>query len=193
MCQIGLLVDECHAGWLGVIEMTNLLRGAWLVPALLAALFACEGCGGAIKEVAADSAPAVVNDEPVASTSGSADSKGSTPNIRFIMNRLSRPGGLSSRITQELKADPPPWEKIQDQSQELAQLASALGQNKPPRGSKDSWTKLALAYAESAAAVDRAARTKDRDATLVAQDELANTCNDCHREHRRMRGAGKGR
>ena len=44
--------------------------------------------------------------------------------------------------------------------------------NEPPKGSKESWAKLTLAYADSAAALDRAAQAKDADVKAFAQKTL---------------------
>jgi hypothetical protein len=176
--------------WYEVIDMMKWWCGALLIPALLTIGLACGGCGEGAKPAAADDAPQ--NAEVAESTppGPEADLKGTQPSIRQIMNRLARPGALTTRIGEELKAAEPPWEKIQTQTEEYARLAAVLGQNSPPRGGKESWAKLCVAYADSATALDRAAQAKDREAALAAHGQLANSCDTCHREHRRMRGPG---
>jgi cytochrome c556 len=68
-----------------------------------------------------------------------------------------------------------------------------MGKNDPPKGTKESWNEFSTAYADSAAALDRAAQAKDRKAALEAHGQLAGSCTQCHKEHRRMgRGPGGG-
>jgi hypothetical protein len=106
------------------------------------------------------------------------------------MARLTKgPGSLTPVIRQELQAEQPAWETIQDQTREFVRLAEALGQNEPPKGGKESWAKLTADYAESATALDRAAQARDRDAALAAHGKLASSCMPCHKEHR---GFGPG-
>jgi hypothetical protein len=181
--------------------MTKPFRGAGVPLTLLALVLIGGGCGEVTNEASGEDAPragavaAVAPEASAVAAPDSGDSKDTAPapipTTRHIMNRLARRGGLATKIGQELDAEPPPWEKIQEQTQEFNRLASALGKNKPPRGSQESWAKLSLAYADSATALDRAAQAKDREAALAAHDELAESCNECHREHRRMRGQGK--
>ena len=92
----------------------------------------------------------------------------------------------------ELKVDSPDWNTIQTQTKEYARLAAAMGPQKPPRGSADSWTKLTAAFAGSAKELDEAAQAKNKDDAVAAQAELANSCKTCHSVHRPMRGGGPG-
>jgi hypothetical protein len=105
--------------------------------------------------------------------------------IGEVMNKLGKgPNALNATIGKELKTDPPPWDTIGPQAKEYAQLAASLSKYDPPKGSKESWTKLTGAYAESAAALDSAAVAKDKDAALTAHTKLTQSCMACHREHR---------
>jgi hypothetical protein len=122
------------------------------------------------------------------------DSTGASPSIKQIMGRLTKgPGSLTPVIGNELQDNQPPWQTIQTQTREYARLAAALGQNEPPKGSKDSWATHASAFAQSATELDRAAQSKNLDLALAAHGKIANSCNECHREHRMMgRGMGGG-
>jgi hypothetical protein len=109
--------------------------------------------------------------------------------IHKIMFRLGKgPQALTAVIGKDLDADPPPWDTLQSNAREYAQLAADLGKNDPPRGSKESWDKHTAAYAEAAAALDKAAQAKDRDAAREAHTKLSGSCMGCHREHQMRRG-----
>jgi mono/diheme cytochrome c family protein len=77
------------------------------------------------------------------------------------------------------------------QTKEYARLAIAMGKNEPPKGTKDSWTKLSTAFANSATALDKAAQAKNKDAALEALGQLQGSCMECHMAHRQM-GRGPG-
>jgi len=85
----------------------------------------------------------------------------------------------------------PAWDTIQPKTQEYALLTSKLGELEPVRGTKDSWTRLTLAFADSAAELEHAAQAKDKDKTKEALDTLGGSCMACHRQHRVM-GPGMG-
>jgi cytochrome c556 len=76
---------------------------------------------------------------------------------------------------------------VQSQAKEYVQFATALAENKPPKGSPDSWKTLTASYIEAATALDRAAQAKDQQAAQAAHGKLAGSCMQCHREHRAMR------
>jgi cytochrome c556 len=105
--------------------------------------------------------------------------------VREVMQKLAKgPGALTSQINRALRAEAPSWESIQPQAREYAQLAASLGQYDPPRGDKQSWTRLTSAYAENAAQLDKAAQAKDKDAALAAHAALGRSCGSCHQAHR---------
>lgn len=107
--------------------------------------------------------------------------------IGDVMVKLFKgPQSLKDAIGRELNSDSPPWETIQPQTKECAQLIASLNKYDPPKGSKDSWTKQTATLSESAAALDRAANAKDKDAALAAYKELSSSksCSTCHKAHR---------
>jgi hypothetical protein len=94
------------------------------------------------------------------------------------------PEALTGQLGKALAADTPAWDNIQPQAAEYSRLATELTQLDPPRGTKESWSKLTLAYADSAIALDKAAQAKDLAAVKTAHQHLSNSCNECHRQHR---------
>jgi len=124
---------------------------------------------------------------------------GASPTTKQIMVKLNGrgPGALTQAIGKALEPDSPPWGTIGPQTQEYARLAAAMGKNDPPKGSKDSWEKLATAFATTAESLNKAAQAKDRDAALEAHGIITGSCMECHKEHRRggpgMGGPGMGR
>jgi hypothetical protein len=181
--------------------MKSWMRGASLSAALLAALLAPCGCGegtdgGGAGPVprggAGPSAPPVAGPVSSAPVPTTPEETGKSPSIKKIMGTLTKgPNSLTPVIGKELHEDPPPWETIQGQTREYTRLAALLGQDEPPKGSAESWAKQAASYAETAAALDRAAQAKDEDAALEAHGALERSCMSCHREHRVM-GPGRG-
>jgi len=111
--------------------------------------------------------------------------------IAEIMGKLTKgPQSLTTVIGQELEADPPPWDKLQSQSKEFAELARTMGKYDPPKGSKESWAKMTSAYTDSAVALEQAVEAKDKNAALAAHQTLSNSCKACHSEHKGIGGIG---
>ncbi|HEV3164070.1 MAG TPA: hypothetical protein VGZ22_08565 [Isosphaeraceae bacterium] len=158
-----------------VIAMTMSLRGALRRPAVLAVLFVAAGY--------------VVGQNSAQTTASGADAK--VPTVKEIMGKLTKgPMSLTPVIGKELQTAEPPWDTIQPQTQEFAKLAKSMGENNPPKGAKESWSKQTLAFAEAAAALDKAAQAKDKDGALAAHRTITGACMNCHRQHRPM---GPGR
>ncbi len=105
--------------------------------------------------------------------------------IKQLMTKLAKgPTSLTPMIAKELNEDQPPWETIQGQSKEFAQLAAEMVKESPPKGERDSWAKLTSAYTEDANALDKAAQAKDKNAAVAAHGLLATSCKACHDAHR---------
>ena len=107
-----------------------------------------------------------------------------TPITQLMFKVASGPESLTYVIGRELRAEPPPWDKIQTQANEFVELVGTLAKYDPPRGSKESWAKLTSDYASTAAALERAAKAKDKTAAVTAHDTLKNCCQTCHKEHK---------
>jgi cytochrome c556 len=108
-----------------------------------------------------------------------------TPTIKEIMTKLNKDASsLTPAVGKALRAAEPDWSEIQQQTQQFAELAEALGKNGPPKGSKESWEKLTAGYLETAKALNKAAQDKDKRAALSAHAKLRTSCLACHRAHR---------
>jgi hypothetical protein len=189
-----------------MIVMTKASRGVVMLVALLAVSVAAWGCKGKKDTGPADPAPPGGN-PPVAPPQGGfpqggppqggfAPGGGGGSKVKQIMAKISdrNPNSLTNLLAQELKADAPDWGTIQPQTAEYAQLAANLAKTDAPRGPKESWSQLAAAFADSAAALDRAAQAKDLSAARTAREKLGSSCMECHRAHRGGPGGfGPGR
>ena len=159
--------------------MMKPLRWTGVLPLPLMGLMVLGGCG--------DSA-----DQGQSAPSGGPPAAKSSPEVKAIMVKLTKgPNSLTPVIGKGLNEAQPPWETLQPQTKEYAQLASEMGQYDPPKGSKESWAKQTSTYAEMATEMDRATQARDKDAALAAHAQITNSCMSCHREHRMM-GPGRG-
>jgi hypothetical protein len=159
--------------------MLSLFRVALALPVLLTVV-ALGGCGGSTNESATDkTAPGVTGAAPpppgepapaeAAPIPDVTVGTGSSPTIKEIMGKLTKgPSSLTPIIGEELEAENPPWETLQAQTKEFAQLASSMGKNTPPKGHQGSWEKLTSAYAEWASDLDEAIQAKNKSAALEA-------------------------
>ena len=121
----------------------------------------------------------------VLTPAGAQDNK--APTIKQVMKKLnSGPNSMTATIGKELQDDPPIWDDIKKETQEYVKMADALGKNDPPKGEKDSWSKLSKDYAENAKALDEATQKKDKKAALAAHTKITNACKTCHMEHRKQ-------
>ncbi len=169
-----------------IFDMTRLIFKRSSVVLLVAAFALAAGCGE-------DGGPGSAMDPPP-NGPGPDGGGGRSPGIKRIMVKLAKgPQSLTPVIGNELNADPIPWEALQTQTKEYSQSAAELAQYDPPKGAQESWTKLCGAFADSAAELAKAAAARNKETALVAHDQLKNSCNACHQEHRRMgRGGGGG-
>ena len=114
-----------------------------------------------------------------------AEEPAGAPSIKAIMGKLAKgPNSLTPTIGKELQQEPPPWATIRTQTKEFAELAAALGKQKPPMGAADSWAQLTASYSARASELDAAAQAGDRDKALAAHEFLSKSCMACHREHK---------
>ncbi len=103
-----------------------------------------------------------------------------------IMAKLNKgPMSLCPTLGKELKAKSPPWDEIQKQTKEFAELAEALTKAKPSKGEAASWEKLTKAYAMDAKDLNEAAQKKDQKAAVSAHSKLAKSCKECHTAHKK--------
>lgn len=171
--------------------MRRLMGRGLVVQAMLAGLLAVGACNKS-----KNNEPAIGGPNPQMGGGpwqGRGGPGGPPSPLGKAMIRLGKgPNSLTESIGRELKTDPPPWDAIGPEAKEYAQLAGSLNGYDPPKGSKESWTKLTAAYAESASALDRAATAKDKTAAVAAHSALRQSCMACHREHRPGPGGMRG-
>ena len=169
--------------------MTRSLRDAVFLSLLpVLSLSGCGDSGGNAVQVDPPN-PAPGGPPPMGPGGGS----GSNPAIKEAMVKLGRgPNSLTPTLGKELKETPPPWDAIGPQASEYAKLTASIVGESPTRGDKESWSKLAKAYADSAAELDKAAQARDVTAALAAHGSLTNSCMACHRVHRAMGPGGPG-
>jgi cytochrome c556 len=170
--------------------MAKFLSAAMTLPVSFTFLLFFPGC--------ADESPSNPASNPAGAPGKGAPGPGagqaarSNPKLKEIMTKVGRgPQSLQESLKGALKQGEPAWDTIRPKTQEYAQLASELGKLEPVRGTKDSWAKLSLAFAESATELEQAAQAKDKSKTTEALDSLGGSCMACHRQHRIM-GPGMG-
>ena len=159
----------------------------WCAPATcVAALVMAGGCSEGDGQDQGGPLPPGVAGAPGGAGPGS-------PGIKQIMIKLAKgPNALTAVIGNELNQAPPPWETIQGHTKEYAQSAADLSRYAPRKGSKESWNTLSKAFADLAADLDGAALARNKDAAKTAHDQIKNSCNACHQEHRSMGPRGGG-
>jgi cytochrome c556 len=186
--EIGASIKFCPlSAWKG-LRMTRYSLLAIILPLALMGLF-LHGC--------ADESPNDVYRGAEGATSKASPDGGpgqaarSNPKIKEVMVKVGRgPQALQGTLGDALKQADPAWDIIQSKSQEFAQLASELPNLEPARGTKESWSKLTLAFAESATELQHAAQAKDMNKTREAFEGLGGSCMACHRQHRMGPGMG---
>ncbi len=118
------------------------------------------------------------------SAGASADDE-ETPTIKTVMEKLHK-GAKSpvNTVKAELKGSSPDWESVQKEAKVIKKYGDALAKNDPPRGKKESYEKLAKAYASSAKSLEEAAEKEDLKAARDASKKISGSCTACHKSHR---------
>jgi hypothetical protein len=106
------------------------------------------------------------------------------PSTKDIMGKVGKPSGLYSSVAKELREADPMWDEVQQQTKEMAKLLASLGSLTPPKGDKDSWTKLTKAFAENAKALETATTKMDLKASRDISKKMMDSCKGCHTVHR---------
>ena len=110
------------------------------------------------------------------------------PDIKEVMKKVNS-AGLCKAINEgvgnskKVKVDTPSWDDLAVKVKELVPLAKALGKNKPPMGTEESWKKFTSAYAKAAEDLEAAVKDKNHDKAKAAAAVIAN-CAGCHAAHR---------
>jgi hypothetical protein len=74
------------------------------------------------------------------------------------------------------------WAEANKYAKSLAILGEALGKNKPPKGTPESWEKLTKKYAENTKLVLKG--TEDKDTKSVNKGLGGINCRECHSQHK---------
>lgn len=101
--------------------------------------------------------------------------------IGEIMKKGHGSKGLMKGIEAEAKDGK--WDDAQKDAKLLKAFGEALGSNKPPKGSADSWKKLTDQYKSETAAIAAAAEKKDASGVVNAIKTLKKSCEVCHKAH----------
>jgi cytochrome c556 len=110
------------------------------------------------------------------------------PDIKEVMKKVNS-AGLCKAINEgvgnnkKVKVDTPNWDDLSKKVKDLVPLAKALGANKPPMGSEESWKKYTTAYAKAAEDLEAAVKDKNIDKAKAAAAVIGN-CSGCHAAHR---------
>lgn len=109
---------------------------------------------------------------------------GQGPDIKEIMGKVNKAGGLYPSIQKGMKTATPNWGALKNDSDELGSLVQSLGKNKPPKGEAASWQKLTKDYADEAANLNAAVVSKNKSAADAAIAKLGTSCSACHKAHK---------
>jgi cytochrome c556 len=110
------------------------------------------------------------------------------PDIKEVMKKVNS-AGLCKAINEgvgnskKVKVDTPKWDELTEKAKVLVPLAKALGTNKPPTGTEESWKKFTTAYAKAAEDFEAAVKDKNQDKAKAAAAVIGN-CGGCHAAHK---------
>jgi cytochrome c556 len=121
----------------------------------------------------------------IAAGPAGASSDEETPSIKKVMKKLNSGKNASvNKVKAALKGDSPSWSEIQKESKVIATLAATLPKNDPPRGDKESFEKLAKAFASAGKSLEESADKEDLTASREAMKKISTSCMPCHKSHR---------
>ena len=114
-----------------------------------------------------------------------ASSDEATPSIKNVMKKLHQ-GKTSplNTLKAALKGESPDWVPVQKEAKLIATLGAALPKNDPPRGDKESYEKLAKAYASAGKSLEVSAEKEDLKGSRDAFKKISTSCMPCHKSHR---------
>jgi hypothetical protein len=106
------------------------------------------------------------------------------PEIKEVMGKVGKPSGLYPSVAAELREADPMWEQVKQDTKEMSKLLATLAKATPPKGDKDSWSKLTKAFADNAKALEKAAAKMDLKAARDVSKKMGDSCKGCHAAHR---------
>jgi cytochrome c556 len=120
-------------------------------------------------------------------TSVGAGADDQTPTVKAIMKKLHGKSATShlGKVKAQLKKAEPNRTALAKEAKEYAILGAELGKNEPPKGEKESWTKLSEAFLKDAKELEEAVKEKDKAAAEAAVKKLSASCKDCHTAHKK--------
>ncbi len=119
-----------------------------------------------------------------AATAG-ASSDEETPSIKKVMQVLNKGKAAPvNAVKAALKGDSPDWTKVQKEAKVIATYGAALPKSDPPRGGKESYEKLAKAFASAGESLESAATKEDLSGARDAFKKIATSCMPCHKDHK---------
>jgi hypothetical protein len=167
--------------------MKSSLGRTLLATSMVLALFAISACNKSSEET--NSTPSGGEPPP-----GFRGPRGKAGPIHEIMVKLAKgPESLAGTMEEELKSDPPLWDKLKPQAKAYVELVASVAKENPPKGSKESWAKLTSAFSNSAVALQKAIDAKDKDGAVAVQKTIAESCMACHHEHKGGKGGFPGK
>ncbi len=114
-----------------------------------------------------------------------AQSDEKVPSIKKIMDVLHKGGKAHlSKVKAALKKDSPDWAEVLKDAKAIAKNGGYLAKNDPPKGDKESWEKLAKAYASTAKTLEEAVEKEDLTKARAATKKLSASCKACHDQHK---------
>ena len=108
-----------------------------------------------------------------------------TPSIKKVMGKLHK-GKTSplNTLKAALKGNSPNWTKVQEEAKVYATYSAAMPKNDPPRGDKESYEKLAKAFASAGKALEDSAEKEELKGSRDALKAISTSCMPCHKSHR---------
>ncbi len=121
-----------------------------------------------------------------ASSPAGAWSDDEAPSAKEIMTKVHKgPRALFNTVKAQLKGNSPDWPKLELATGDIAKLGSSLPKANPARGNRESFEKLAKAYASNTKALHEAAENQDLAKARQATAKLGGSCAACHKAHRK--------
>ena len=117
-----------------------------------------------------------VADRRLGHGTGGAQSDEKMPSIKKVMDKLHKGKNAPlNTVKAALKSDSPDWADVQKDAKVFATYGAYLPKNDPPKGSKESWEKLAKAYASNGKALEDRSRKGRLKAARSASTKMLGT------------------